>query len=63
MVSAEVLFFFSGLIHANHGENITDYLLNQVKDATSDVSKQPKFEDYDDKSWIISLGLHKNMAR
>ena len=29
---------FSGLIHANHGGNITDYLLNQVKDATSDVS-------------------------
>ena len=29
---------FAGLIHANHGGNITDYLLNQVKDATSDVS-------------------------
>lgn len=26
-----------GLIHANHGRNITDYLLNQVKDATSDI--------------------------
>lgn len=26
-----------GLIHANHGGNITDYLLNQVKDATSDI--------------------------
>lgn len=26
-----------GLIHANHGGNITDYLLNQVKDATSDM--------------------------
>jgi len=28
----------SGLIHANHGANMTDYLLNQVKEATSDVS-------------------------
>lgn len=30
--------YFTGIIHANHGGNITDYLLNQVKDATSDVS-------------------------
>lgn len=27
-----------GLIHANHGANIIEYLLNQTKDATSDVS-------------------------
>ncbi|KAH3809770.1 hypothetical protein DPMN_138149, partial [Dreissena polymorpha] len=26
-----------GLIHANHGRNITDYLLNQVKEASSDM--------------------------
>ncbi|XP_052784854.1 26S proteasome non-ATPase regulatory subunit 1-like isoform X2 [Mya arenaria] len=26
-----------GLIHANHGGNITDYLLNQVKEASSDM--------------------------
>jgi 26S proteasome regulatory subunit N2 len=25
-----------GLIHANHGGAITDYLLNQVKDATNE---------------------------
>lgn len=29
--------FALGLIHANHGGNITDYLLNQVKEATSDM--------------------------
>lgn len=28
-----------GLIHANHGANIIEYLLNQTKDATSDVSE------------------------
>ena len=27
-----------GLIHANHGANIIEYLLSQTKDATSDVS-------------------------
>ena len=26
-----------GLIHANHGANITEYLLNQLKDATDEV--------------------------
>ena len=26
-----------GLIHANHGANITEYLLNQLKEATSEV--------------------------
>ena len=30
--------FFLGLIHANHGGEITDYLLNQLKDASTDVS-------------------------
>lgn len=28
----------TGLIHANHGGEITDYLLNQLKDASTDVS-------------------------
>ena len=27
-----------GLIHANHGGEITDYLLGQLKDASTDVS-------------------------
>ena len=27
-----------GLIHANHGGEITEYLLNQLKEATNDVS-------------------------
>lgn len=26
-----------GLIHANHGASITEYLLNQLKDASSEV--------------------------
>lgn len=26
-----------GLIHANHGANITDYLLTRLKDATNEV--------------------------
>ena len=26
-----------GLIHANHGESIKEYLLNQLKNATTDV--------------------------
>lgn len=26
-----------GLIHANHGANIIEYLLNQLKDATDEV--------------------------
>ena len=26
-----------GLIHANHGGEITEYLVNQLKDATSEV--------------------------
>lgn len=28
-----------GLIHANHGANITDYLLGQLKDAQNEVKK------------------------
>lgn len=28
-----------GLIHANHGANITDYLLGQLKDAQNEVIK------------------------
>ncbi|XP_061431023.1 26S proteasome non-ATPase regulatory subunit 1-like [Lethenteron reissneri] len=31
-----------GLIHANHGGEITEYLLNQLKNANSDVSSCPK---------------------
>ena len=30
--------FSTGLIHANHGGKITDYLLQQLKEATTDVS-------------------------
>ena len=30
--------FSIGLIHANHGGKITDYLLQQLKEATTDVS-------------------------
>ena len=30
--------FVSGLIHANHGGKIIEYLLQQLKNATSDVS-------------------------
>ena len=32
-----------GLIHANHGDKIIDYLLQQLKGATSDVSIKPRF--------------------
>lgn len=32
------LILILGLIHANHGGEITDYLLNQLKDASTDVS-------------------------
>lgn len=32
------LISFVGLIHANHGGEITEYLLNQLKDASTDVS-------------------------
>ncbi len=28
-----------GLIHANHGANIIDYLLGQLKEASTDVSR------------------------
>ena len=30
--------FVAGLIHANHGGKIIEYLLQQLKNATSDVS-------------------------
>lgn len=32
-----IIVFSSGLIHANHGESIKEYLLNQLKNATTDV--------------------------
>ena len=38
MISILNLLFSPGLIHANHGGEMTDYLLNQLKDATTDVS-------------------------
>ena len=31
--------FALGLIHANHGGAITEYLLNQLKDATNEVRR------------------------
>lgn len=31
-----------GLIHANHGGDIIDYLLNQLKNASNDVSLRMK---------------------
>lgn len=37
MLYVDIL-FIAGLIHANHGGEITDYLLNQLKDASTDVS-------------------------
>ena len=37
-----------GLIHANHGANIIEYLLNQTKDATSDVSTVYIYIFYED---------------
>ena len=33
-----------GLIHANHGGDIMEYLLNQLKEATNDVSISMKGE-------------------
>ena len=32
-----VFFFLTGLIHANHGGKIIDYLIQQLKSATTDV--------------------------
>lgn len=33
-----------GLIHANHGNNIIEYLLTQLKDAQNEVSRNPAIE-------------------
>ena len=41
MILFEYIFFsqlFAGLIHANHGHSIIEYLLQQLKGATTDVS-------------------------
>ena len=32
-----VLFLLTGLIHANHGGKIIEYLIQQLKSATTDV--------------------------
>lgn len=39
-----------GLIHANHGGEITDYLLGQLKDASTDVS-------HIEVSWLYSCTI------
>ena len=43
--------FVAGLIHANHGGKIIEYLLQQLKNATSDVSFTS--------AWIFQVTYYK----
>ena len=46
LVVSLLLFLFTGLIHANHGGKIIDYLLQQLKNATTDVRSNFNIETY-----------------
>lgn len=54
----------AGLIHANHGGKIIEYLLQQLKNATSDVSFTSAwiFQVTYYKYWIRKHNLYKNVS-
>ena len=56
--------FVAGLIHANHGGKIIEYLLQQLKNATSDVSFTSAwiFQVTYYKYWNSKLNLYKNIS-
>ena len=54
----------AGLIHANHGGKIIEYLLQQLKNASSDVSFSSAwiFQVTYYKYWNSKLNLYKNIS-